>query len=111
MRSSSTAKSRAPAQPFCRDCCLPQPWLQPVLRREARPAMDELTAIGQWTAAMLRSSTPLLIVTLGETLTQRIGIINLGVEGQMLSGACAGFAVAAATGDPLIGFAAGAGAG
>ncbi|MGB7098197.1 MAG: ABC transporter permease [Xanthobacteraceae bacterium] len=73
--------------------------------------MHELTAIGQWTAAMLRSSTPLLVVTLGETLTQRVGIINLGVEGQMLGGACAGFAVAAVTGDPLIGFAAGAIAG
>ena len=73
--------------------------------------MDELTAVGQWTAAMLRSSTPLLVVTLGETLTQRVGIINLGVEGQMLGGACTGFAVAAVTGDPLIGFAAGAGAG
>lgn len=60
---------------------------------------------------MLRSSTPLLVVTLGETLTQRVGIINLGVEGQMLAGACTGFAVAAVTGDPLIGFAAGAGAG
>ena len=34
---------------------------------------------------MLRSSTPLLVVTLGETLTQRVGIINLGVEGQMLA--------------------------
>lgn len=73
--------------------------------------MDDLTVIGHWTAAMLRSSTPLLMVTLGETLTQRVGIINLGVEGQMLGGACAGFAVAAATGDPLYGFAAGAGAG
>ena len=73
--------------------------------------MDELTAVGQWTAAMLRSSTPLLVVTLGETLTQRVGIINLGVEGQMLGGACTGFALAAVTGDPLIGFAAGAGAG
>jgi simple sugar transport system permease protein len=70
-----------------------------------------MTVIGQWTAAMLRSSTPLLMVTLGETLTQRVGIINLGVEGQMLGGACAGFAVAAATGDPFIGFAAGAAAG
>ena len=60
---------------------------------------------------MLRSSTPLLVVTLGETLTQRVGIINLGVEGQMLGGACTGFAVVAVTGDPLIGFAAGAIAG
>ena len=55
--------------------------------------MDDMVVVGHWTAAMLRSSTPLLMVTLGETLTQRVGIINLGVEGQMLGGACAGFAV------------------
>jgi general nucleoside transport system permease protein len=73
--------------------------------------VDDLTIIGHWTAATLRSSTPLLMVTLGETLTQRVGIINLGVEGQMLGGACAGFAVAAVTGDALVGFAAGAAAG
>jgi ABC-type uncharacterized transport system permease subunit len=36
--------------------------------------------------------TPLLFVLLGEMLTQRTGIINLGVEGQMLVGAFAGFA-------------------
>lgn len=66
---------------------------------------------GQWTAAMLRASTPLMMVTLGETLTQRVGIINLGVEGQMLAGACVGFAAAATSGDPLIGLAAGAAAG
>jgi len=73
--------------------------------------MDDMAVIGHWTAATLRSSTPLLMVTLGETLTQRVGIVNLGVEGQMLSGACAGFAVAALTGDAVLGFAAGACAG
>lgn len=73
--------------------------------------MDDMVVIGHWTAAMLRSSTPLLMVTLGETLTQRVGIINLGVEGQMLCGACAGFAAAATTGDPMIGFTVGACAG
>lgn len=75
--------------------------------------MDDLArlAIGDWAAAMLRSSMPLLMVTLGETLTQRVGIINLGVEGQMLGGACVGFAAAAQSGDPLIGFAFGAAAG
>jgi ABC-type uncharacterized transport system permease subunit len=75
--------------------------------------MHELapTVLGHWTAAMLRSSTPLLMVTLGETLTQRVGIVNLGIEGQMLAGACVGFAAAAVTGNPLIGSAAGACAG
>jgi general nucleoside transport system permease protein len=72
---------------------------------------EVLTVAGSWVAAMLRSSTPLMMVTLGETLTQRVGIVNLGVEGQMLCGACIGFAVAAQTGSPVLGFAAGAAAG
>lgn len=68
-------------------------------------------ALAAWTAAMLRASMPLLLATLGETLTQRVGIINLGVEGQMLAGACAGFAVAAGTGDVRLGLLGGAVAG
>ena len=72
---------------------------------------EALAIAGSWVAAMLRSSTPLMMVTLGETLTQRVGIVNLGVEGQMLCGACVGFAVAAATGNSVLGFTAGAAAG
>lgn len=67
--------------------------------------------LGSWVAASLRSATPLLIVMLGETLTQRTGVINLGVEGEMLMGACVGFAVAATSGSPLLGLCAGAAAG
>lgn len=74
-------------------------------------ADDTLLVAGSWAAAMLRSSTPLMMVTLGETLTQRVGIVNLGIEGQMLCGACVGFAVAAQTGSPTLGLAAGASAG
>jgi simple sugar transport system permease protein len=74
-------------------------------------ADDTLLVAGSWAAAMLRSSTPLMMVTLGETLTQRVGIVNLGIEGQMLCGACVGFALAAQTGNPAIGLAAGAVAG
>ena len=59
----------------------------------------------------LRSATPLLQVLLGETITERAGVANLGVEGQMLAGACAGFAVAVVTGNPWLGMAAGAFAG
>lgn len=64
-------------------------------------------AIGAWLAATLRASTPLLLVLLGETMTQRTGVINLGVEGQMLAGAAAGFAAASVTGDPWLGLLAG----
>jgi len=56
----------------------------------------------------LRGATPLLYVLLGETVTERAGIANLGVEGQMLSGAFAGFAATVVTGNPWIGLLAGA---
>lgn len=55
----------------------------------------------------LRSATPLLLVLLGECLTQRVGRINLGVEGQMLVGAVAGYGITAASGSPWLGLAAG----
>ncbi|MCB0193768.1 MAG: ABC transporter permease [Anaerolineae bacterium] len=53
--------------------------------------------------AGLRTGTPLLFATLGELITERAGVLNLGVEGMMLVGALAGFAVASSTGNPWIG--------
>jgi ABC-type uncharacterized transport system permease subunit len=64
--------------------------------------MERAELAGAWIAASLRAATPLLFVLLGETLTQRTAIINLGVEGQMLLGACAGFAAASLFGDPWL---------
>lgn len=57
-------------------------------------------------AATLRNATPLVYGTVGETYSERSGILNLGIEGTMYAGAFAGFAAAAATGSPLIGLAA-----
>lgn len=48
-------------------------------------------------------STPLLWGTLGEIYAERSGVMNLGVEGMMMIGAFAGFAVAHITGDPGLG--------
>lgn len=59
----------------------------------------------------LRSATPLLLTMLGETLGQRTGVINLGIEGQMLVGAMAGYAATIASGNPWFGLAAGCAAG
>lgn len=65
-------------------------------------------------ASAVRSGTPVLYAALGEVLSERAGVMNLGLEGIMLIGAYAGFAVTGATGDPWLGlvasFAAGAGA-
>jgi simple sugar transport system permease protein len=44
------------------------------------------------------AATPLLFAGLGELVSERTGVINLGVEGMMLTGAIAGFAAAASTG-------------
>lgn len=58
-------------------------------------------------AAGLRTGTPLLFATLGELITEKAGVLNLGVEGMMLVGALAGFAVSYLTGNPWLGVAAG----
>ena len=45
-------------------------------------------------AITLRAGTSLVYAALGETYTERSGILNLGVEGMMLMGAASAFAVA-----------------
>lgn len=51
----------------------------------------------------IRVSTPFLFVSLGECLTERSGRINLGLEGTLVFGAMAGYAIAYETGSPWIG--------
>jgi ABC-type uncharacterized transport system permease subunit len=59
----------------------------------------------------VRGGTSILYASLGETVSERAGVVNLGTEGSMLAGALAGYAVAAETGQPWLGVAAGAVAG
>ena len=61
--------------------------------------------------AAIRVGTPLLFATLGEIYAERSGVLNLGIEGMMLTGALAGFVVALWTGSPVLGLLAGAAAG
>lgn len=51
----------------------------------------------------IRLATPYLYATIGETLGQRSGVLNLGVEGMMLMGAYAGFYTAFTTGNLWLG--------
>lgn len=50
------------------------------------------------------AGTPILFAALGELVTERAGVLNLGVEGMMLIGAVCGFMAAVLTGNSWIGF-------
>lgn len=60
--------------------------------------------------AMVRTATPLAFAAFGELVTERAGVINLGLEGAVIAG-CLGALVAAGAGGPLAGFVGGAAAG
>jgi len=62
-------------------------------------------------AAAIFAGTPLLIVALGELITERSGVLNLGAEGMMALGAIAGFAAAYHSGSASVAVIAGALAG
>ena len=53
--------------------------------------------------SVLAASTPLLIAATGELVTERSGVLNLGVEGMMIVGAACGFGGALTTGSITIG--------
>ncbi|MEM0923357.1 MAG: ABC transporter permease [Pseudomonadota bacterium] len=61
--------------------------------------------------SVLIAATPLLLAATGELVAERAGVLNLGVEGMMLIGAVAAFAVAYHTGSAPLAVLAGAGAG
>lgn len=52
------------------------------------------------------TGTPLLFAALGEILTERVGVLNLGVEGMMLVGAVSGYIATVQTHDHWVGVAA-----
>ncbi|RCW24936.1 nucleoside ABC transporter membrane protein [Ciceribacter lividus] len=56
---------------------------------------------------VITAATPLVVAALGELVTERAGVLNLGVEGMMVMGAVGAFAVTQITGSPYIGLVAG----
>ena len=64
--------------------------------------MDQAIVIS-FVLSVMTASTPLLLAATGELVTEKSGVLNLGVEGMMLVGAIVGFAATVHTGSPLLG--------
>ena len=56
---------------------------------------------------LLRFGAPVAFAALGESIGQRAGVLNIGLEGFMLMGAYVAFRVTGATGNPYLGLLAG----
>jgi simple sugar transport system permease protein len=52
---------------------------------------------------MIRLATPLLIAAMGELVVERSGVMNMGVEGMMLTGALVGYMVSLSTDSNWVG--------
>lgn len=71
--------------------------------------MQSPTDLGWWgvpiavVGGAIRVSTPYLFVSLGETLTETAGRVNLGLEGTLVMGAMSAYATSYATGSPWLG--------
>lgn len=64
--------------------------------------MDFSTSAGLFLQTAVQMGTPLLFGTLGGILCEKVGHLNLGVEGMMLLGAVMGFLTALKTGNPFL---------
>jgi len=70
--------------------------------------------VATWVAiasSAVGAATPLVYAALGELVTERSGVLNLGVEGMMLVGAMSGFAMGVSSGSLWLAFLTAAGAG
>lgn len=73
--------------------------------------MPEAAAVAAFLEAGVRLGVPLALAALGETVTERSGVINIGLEGSMIAGALGGALGALAADSAGMGVAAGALAG
>ena len=66
-----------------------------------------MSAIEAVILTIITASTPLLLAAIGELVTERAGVLNLGVEGMMIMGAVCGFIAALLSGSATLGVLAG----
>ena len=65
--------------------------------------IDWITVLIAVFGGAIRVGTPFLFVSLGECLTEKSGRINLGLEGNLIMGAMAGYGIAWISGSPWLG--------
>jgi len=68
--------------------------------------MEGLDTVVAILVGAIRAGTPLVLAAMGELVTEKSGVLNLGVEGMMLVGAVSGFIATVATGNIYVGIAA-----
>lgn len=71
----------------------------------------DIQQAGSLASSAVVAAIPLMLAGAGELVTEKSGVLNLGVEGMMLMGAVTGYAVTVTTGHPWLGVAASIGAG
>ncbi len=59
--------------------------------------------IAVFLASMMVAATPVIFAAIGELVVEKSGVLNLGVEGMMITGAICGFILANATGSVFLG--------
>jgi ABC-type uncharacterized transport system permease subunit len=62
----------------------------------------DINFIGLIITSIMASAVPLILASCGELITERSGVLNLGVEGMMIIGAISGFALMTVTGSLFI---------
>jgi len=63
----------------------------------------DIGSINGWLRASLRLSAPLVLTSIGAVYTERVGVVNIGMEGMMLAGALASVAASFFTGNVVMG--------
>jgi len=64
----------------------------------------EITLLIRILSSVLADSSPLVIASMGETISERAGVINLSLDGSIMLSAMSGFAAAYLTGNVVWGF-------
>src|SRR5690606_38412121 len=75
----------------------------PCRSRRRQPGSKPMTMVEAVILTIMTASTPLLLAAIGELVTERSGVLNLGVEGMMIMGAVCAFATAQFTGSAYLG--------